>query len=274
MARFRDGNFKVRKGGWAKNNWFEVAQREGYKKNGCKKFSFTLNGDERAASKTFDTGTLAGKHAYLWRFYNALQDEMKQEGVGLTDRPGFRRKLTITYPDRNIRRWWSENIQNESSNSWFLFNVHLAEGDWNRQETMIHEWMHRWDVEHTRGWIVDYLLDIEVVALKTVGRFQVLGLVGVEDVNASAVGRSANLISHEDPAVALVVEAQVAGLRSSTLHLRRLHASHAADGEVRFGSGGDPRRGTTDSAGKVGNSTLKVVGHLEVGRLGLGGFPR
>jgi hypothetical protein len=151
MARFRDGNFKVRKGGWAKNNWFEVAQREGCKKNGCKKFSFTLNGDERAASKTFDTGTLAGKHAYLWRFYNTLQDEMKQEGVGLTDRPGFRRKLTITYPDRNIRRWWSENIQNESSNSWFLFNVHLAEGDWNRQETMIHEWMHRWDVEHTRG---------------------------------------------------------------------------------------------------------------------------
>ena len=151
MARFRDGNFKVRKGGWAKNNWFEVAQREGCKKNGCKQFSFTLNGDERAASKTFDTGTLAGKHAYLWRFYNTLQDEMKQEGVGLTDRPGFRRKLTITYPDRNIRRWWSENIQNESSNSWFLFNVHLAEGDWDRQETMIHEWMHRWDVEHTRG---------------------------------------------------------------------------------------------------------------------------
>ena len=141
MARFRDDEFKIRKAGWAKNNWFEVGRRRGCNRSGglatpkCRDHNFT------GIDKTFDTNNTAGKHAYMWWFFNRLEDDFEQENVGLTDRPVFKRKLTVSYPNRFVFQ----------DGSFFLFNVHLEQGDWNAHETMIHEFMHRWDVGNLGG---------------------------------------------------------------------------------------------------------------------------
>jgi len=151
MARLRNSEFKVRKGGWFKNNWLTIANERGCHRSGglftdaCNDFTHD------SIQKNFDTDTREGKLAQVWWFLNDLDDQLGDRGLALTDRPVFRRKLTITYPDRSVRQWYQDNILNEDTNSWYLFNVHLEQGDWNAEETMIHEYMHRWDVSNTKG---------------------------------------------------------------------------------------------------------------------------
>jgi hypothetical protein len=141
MARFRDSEFKVRKAGWAKNNWFEVGRERGCNRSGGVFTDACRDNDFDNVNENFDTNDTAGKHAYMWWFYNRLQDDLENENVGLTHRPVFKRKLTISYPNRFVFQ----------DGSFFLFNIHLEQGDWENNETMIHEFMHRWDVGKLGG---------------------------------------------------------------------------------------------------------------------------
>lgn len=157
-GRFRGPELRVRKGGWFKNNWFLVGRERGCNRDNkpllpgvgaCKDFR------HNNVNKTWDTDSRAGQHASLWLFYHDLMDRLDQHNVGLTfDRFGVtqgKRKLTVTYPDRNIGNWFRQNILNQNARSFYLINIHLAQGDWNATETLIHEAIHRWDVGHTRG---------------------------------------------------------------------------------------------------------------------------
>lgn len=139
LARFRNDDLKIRKGGWFKNNWHQVGSTNGC--NGSGKPLISCNDEPDRTDKTFDTSTKEGKHAYLFWFYSHLQTQMRGHGLGLHDRPVFSKKLAVTYPDKSII----------SDGSWFLFNIHLEQGDWNDHRVMIHEWMHRWDVGTARG---------------------------------------------------------------------------------------------------------------------------
>lgn len=151
QARFRNDDLRVRKGGWGKNNWFTIANRRGCHRSGgafkapeCLEFSF----DD--IDVDLSTDDLKGKHAYVWWFYTTVMDTLAARGLGTGERPLFRRQLTVTYPDRHIKNWWSK-VRGKDTNSFFIFNVHLEPGDWDDRRTMLHELMHRWDVAYTRG---------------------------------------------------------------------------------------------------------------------------
>lgn len=139
LARFRDAELKIRKGGWFKNNWHAVGSTDGC--NGSGKPLISCNDQPDRTDKTFNTNTKEGKHAYLFWFYSHLQDEMRRHGLGLHSRPVFSKRLAVTFPDKSII----------SDGSWFLFNIHIADNDWDDHRILIHEWMHRWDVGSTSG---------------------------------------------------------------------------------------------------------------------------
>lgn len=141
MARFRDDEFRMRKAGWTRNNWFEIGRRQGCNRSGGAFTSECVDNEFRSVDKTFDTDDTAGKHAYMWWFYNDLESRMEREDIGLTNRPFFKRNMTVTYPEKSAIK----------SGSSFLFNTHLASGDWNNNRTMIHEYMHRWDIGKLGG---------------------------------------------------------------------------------------------------------------------------
>lgn len=148
-ARLRNEDFKVRKGGWFKNNWLTIADVRGCRRSFKERLPL-IDADNIPACKdyrktnlrkNFDTDTKAGKLAHIWWFYNAVQNELEAEGVGLTDRPFFNKKLTIAYPNKNIIK----------DGSFFLFNIHLAKDDWNDSRTLLDAFMHRWDIGKLGG---------------------------------------------------------------------------------------------------------------------------
>ena len=129
QMRLRNNRLKLRKGGWFKNNWITVATPRG--KDGQ---DFNLNDVTVSKGK-------ARKLAALWWAHMVVLDALDRHHVGLTNR------LTVIYPNKFIFK---------PNANFYLFKVRLTEDRWNASkqgntETIIHEAMHQWDVNHMKG---------------------------------------------------------------------------------------------------------------------------
>lgn len=129
QARLRDDTLKIRKGGWFKSNWLTVATTNG-----------EGGGNFDLGNVTFDSGK-AQKLAGLWAAHQKVLEELDDHGVGLP------RKLTVIYPNKFVFK---------PNADFYLFKVRLTEERWDvadtdNTETIIHEIMHQWDVNHMKG---------------------------------------------------------------------------------------------------------------------------
>lgn len=129
QARLRDDALKIRKGGWFKKNWITIARVD------------------RKGGGNFDIGTVtldSGKQqrlAGLWAAHQKVLHALDKESVALT------KKLVVIYPNKFVFK---------PNADFYLFRVRLTEKRWDvadtsNSETIIHEIMHQWDVNHMKG---------------------------------------------------------------------------------------------------------------------------
>lgn len=140
QARFRNPKLKVRKGGWLKNNWFTIAKEQGKGGGNFNLKTLTFN---RNSEKHDLNNDLAGKHAQIWWVYTRMLNKLQKNHVPL------QKRITVIYPDKHVYGIGSDR-------SWFLHKVHLDKTLFNDKpewctNTMIHELMHQWDIEHMTG---------------------------------------------------------------------------------------------------------------------------
>jgi hypothetical protein len=129
QARLRNNALKIRKGGWFKNNWITVATPRG------------KDGQDFSLGDVVISGGKKEKLAGIWWANETLLRRLNRRNVGLT------RRLTVIYPNKFVFK---------PNANFYLFKVRLTEdrgdvADLNNTETIIHEAMHQWDVNHMKG---------------------------------------------------------------------------------------------------------------------------
>lgn len=142
MARFRDDELTLRKGGMLKNNWFEFARRDGCHRTGKLLVKECMDYQFNDIDVVLGENHPAQRHAYIWFVNRAVQDALANENVGLTSRPFFDNLLTVKYPNKNIL---------SPGQSFYLFNVNLKRDHWDDTAIIAHEFMHRWEIGYLKG---------------------------------------------------------------------------------------------------------------------------
>lgn len=129
QMRLRNSELKLRKGGWFKKNWITIATPRG--KDGE---DFDLN------DIVLDSGKKQKLAALYWAHMQSLEP-LQKHNVALTN------KLTVIYPNKFVFK---------PNANFYLFKVRLTEEKWKvhkpvHTETILHEIMHQWDVNHMKG---------------------------------------------------------------------------------------------------------------------------